>query len=215
MISHRLKLEFAAEPPHLHSHSPVPLNTLSRCPRSRQQTTADHRQNLHELILRAQGVAFNTTLQGHVTRIEVHNRALTQKSNAIPATARGDMTVGDFHALAENPHIEAATGAAERNFAAGRSADAIRQGSDFTLRGLGIEHDTFHCLSMPMQRVAGHITEAEQLMRLIGERRLSFPPCASVGDVVWNAGEDRPSFFHEGHRPLARIGLQDRGNQRA
>src|SRR5690606_5362603 len=34
---HRLKLELAAELPSQHSHSPVPLNTLSRCPRNRQQ----------------------------------------------------------------------------------------------------------------------------------------------------------------------------------
>ncbi|MFT0860187.1 transposase [Ancylobacter sp. G4_0304] len=34
---HSLKLELAAEPPSLHSRSPVPLNTLSRCPRNRQQ----------------------------------------------------------------------------------------------------------------------------------------------------------------------------------
>ncbi|MCO5164663.1 MAG: hypothetical protein M9939_26595 [Mesorhizobium sp.] len=34
---HRLKFELAAELPSLHSHSPVPSNTLSRCPRNRQQ----------------------------------------------------------------------------------------------------------------------------------------------------------------------------------
>ncbi|MEP9378141.1 hypothetical protein ABLE91_15605, partial [Aquabacter sp. CN5-332] len=37
--SYSLKLELAAEPPSLHSSSPVPLNTLSRCPRNRQQAT--------------------------------------------------------------------------------------------------------------------------------------------------------------------------------
>jgi hypothetical protein len=35
-----------------------------------------HKQNLHELILGARGVALNSTLQGHVERIEEHNRAL-------------------------------------------------------------------------------------------------------------------------------------------
>lgn len=95
------------------------------------EIAAGHRQNLHELILGAQGVALNATLQSHVTRIEEHNRALTQKSNAIPAAARGDMSVDDFCALAANPDIEAAIGAAERNLAAGRAADAIRQRSDF------------------------------------------------------------------------------------
>jgi putative transposase len=35
--THRLKLELAAELPSLHVKPPVPLNTLSRCPRNRQQ----------------------------------------------------------------------------------------------------------------------------------------------------------------------------------
>ena len=41
---------------------------------------AEHRQNLHELILGAQGVALNATLQGHVTAIEGHNRSLRAKA---------------------------------------------------------------------------------------------------------------------------------------
>lgn len=92
---------------------------------------AGHRQNLHELILGAQGVALNAALQAHVVRIEEHNRALTQRSNAIPAAALGDMEVDDFCALPANADIEAAVAAAERNLAAGRSAEAIRQRSEF------------------------------------------------------------------------------------
>ncbi|MDI2052976.1 hypothetical protein [Bradyrhizobium sp. Mp19] len=92
---------------------------------------AGHRQNLHELILGAQGVALNAALQGHVARIEEHNRALTQRSNAIPAAARGDMEADDFCALPANPDIDAAIAAAERNLAAGRSAEAIRQRPEF------------------------------------------------------------------------------------
>lgn len=100
------------------------------------EIAAGHRQNLHELILGAQGVALNAALQGYVTRIEEHNRALTQRSNAIPAAARGDMSVDDFCGLAENPDIDAAISGAERNLAAGRSADAIRQRADFQLLSL-------------------------------------------------------------------------------
>ena len=40
-----------------------------------------HRQNLHELILGAQGVALNTALQAHVARIEQHNADLREKSD--------------------------------------------------------------------------------------------------------------------------------------
>jgi wobble nucleotide-excising tRNase len=95
------------------------------------EIAAGHRQNLHELILGSQGVALNASLQVHVTRIEEHNRALTQKSVAIPAAARGDLNVDDFCALATNPDIEAAIAVAERNLAAGKSADAIRQQTIF------------------------------------------------------------------------------------
>lgn len=90
-----------------------------------------HRQNLHELILGAQGVALNAALQVHVARIEEHNRSLTQRANAIPAAARGNLNVDDFCALAIDPDIEASIGTAERNLAAARSADAIRQQATF------------------------------------------------------------------------------------
>lgn len=92
---------------------------------------AGHRQNLHELILGAQGVALNAALQGHVARIEEHNRALTLKANAIPAAARGSLSVDDFCALAAEPDIEASIATAERNLAAARAADAIRQQASF------------------------------------------------------------------------------------
>lgn len=90
-----------------------------------------HRQNLHELILGAQGVALNAALQVHVARIEEHNRALTLKGNAIPAAARGGLNVDNFCALPADPDIEASIATAERNLAAARSADAIRQQAPF------------------------------------------------------------------------------------
>lgn len=86
-----------------------------------------HRQNLHELILGAQGVSLNAALQGHIARIEEHNRALTLKGNAIPTASRGSLSVDDFCGLAVDPDIEASIASAERNLAAARSADAIRQ----------------------------------------------------------------------------------------
>lgn len=85
-----------------------------------------HKQNLHELILGAQGVALNATLQGHVTRVEEHNRALRTKADAIPAAARGALTVDAFCALAADHTIDAKIEAAQRNLSAARSADAIR-----------------------------------------------------------------------------------------
>jgi len=91
------------------------------------EIAADHRQNLHELILGSQGVALNAALQAQVVRIEEHNRALTERSAAIPTDIRGNLNVDEFCALPPHPGVEAAIGVAERNLAAGRSADAIRQ----------------------------------------------------------------------------------------
>ncbi|HEY5804840.1 MAG TPA: AAA family ATPase [Lysobacter sp.] len=90
-----------------------------------------HRQNLHELILGAQGVALNAALQAHVARIEEHNRTLRALSDAIPAEARGAMAVDAFCALAAGGDIDGAIQEAERNLAAAQSADAVRQAAPF------------------------------------------------------------------------------------
>lgn len=85
-----------------------------------------HKQNLHELILGAQGVSLNATLQNYVAKIEIHNRNLRTKQDAIPSAARGALTVDAFCALAPDPKIDTKIQEAERNLAAARSADAIR-----------------------------------------------------------------------------------------
>lgn len=90
-----------------------------------------HRQALHELILGAQGVALNTTLQTHVRRIEEHNTALRDLADAIPANARGPYKVDAFCSLEQDDDIDAKIQDAERRLAAARSADAIRQRPGF------------------------------------------------------------------------------------
>lgn len=90
-----------------------------------------HRQNLHELILGAQGVALNATLQQHVAAIEQHNRELRQKEAAIPAAQRAGLTVDAFCALPADDAIDARIQEAERNLAAAQAADAIRQRAAF------------------------------------------------------------------------------------
>lgn len=92
----------------------------------------DHRQNLHELILGAEGVALNSSLQTYVERIEEHNRVLRDKGDAIPATARGNFTVEAFCALEENPRITELIQETERNLAAARAAEKVRQTNVFT-----------------------------------------------------------------------------------
>ncbi|MFH0907950.1 MAG: AAA family ATPase [bacterium] len=93
--------------------------------------TSQHRQKFHDLILGAQGVALNVRLQELVDRIEGHNRALRTKAEAIPASERGGMNVDDFCALQANPDIDEAIRAAERNLAAAREQQPIRNASVF------------------------------------------------------------------------------------
>jgi wobble nucleotide-excising tRNase len=97
---------------------------------------AEQRQNLHELILGAQGIALNRTLQQHIDQVEEHNRELRRKADAIPVTARGAMNVDDFCALPEMADIEAAVQAAERNLAAAQEQEAIRDAPSFDVLSL-------------------------------------------------------------------------------
>lgn len=96
-----------------------------------------HRQNLHELILGAQGVTLNAELQRHVAAIEQHNRELRSREAAIPAAQRAGMTVDAFCALPVIEDIDARVQDAERILSAAQAADAIRQ------------RDMFQPLSLP------------------------------------------------------------------
>ena len=92
---------------------------------------SDHKQNLHELILGAQGVALNATLKTHIDKVEEHNRALKSKEAAIPAAERGTLTVDEFCALPEIANIDTEIQNAERDLAAARAADMIKQQDNF------------------------------------------------------------------------------------
>lgn len=88
--------------------------------------SADHRQKLHELILGAQGIALNQQLQHLIARIEEHNAALRQRMAAIPTTERGTLSVDAFCALPQIPDVDQAIQNAERDLAASREQDPIR-----------------------------------------------------------------------------------------
>ena len=91
----------------------------------------EHRQNLHELILGAQGVALNEALQGYVSKIEEHIRTLRTKGDAIPAAVRGGLTPDAFCALENRAGIDEAIQEAERSVAAAQSADEVRRQEAF------------------------------------------------------------------------------------
>jgi wobble nucleotide-excising tRNase len=96
----------------------------------------DHRQNLHELILGAQGVALNQQLQNLIAQVEAHNRTLRQREAAIPAADFVGLTVDQFCALQANPNVAPEIEAAERNLAAAREQDPVRNTPAFELLGL-------------------------------------------------------------------------------
>lgn len=92
---------------------------------------AGHRQNLHELILGAQGVALNAVVQAQVAQVEEHNKQLRNLEAAIPAAARGAFSVDQFCALRTSSTLAEAIKEAERNLSAAQSSEAVRKEKDF------------------------------------------------------------------------------------
>ncbi len=90
-----------------------------------------HRQNLHELIVGAQGIALNQALQAEVDRIEVHNHDLREREGAIPAHARGTLSVDAFCALAAVAELPKLIDGAEKRLAAARQAGRIASTATF------------------------------------------------------------------------------------
>ncbi|AWN44566.1 AAA family ATPase [Methylobacterium durans] len=90
------------------------------------EIAAEHRQNIHEFILGAQGVSLNAELQRHVAAIEGHNKRLRSLPDAIPAYVRGRFNVDAFCALEARADIDEAIAEAERSLAAAHAADAVR-----------------------------------------------------------------------------------------
>lgn len=90
-----------------------------------------HRQNLHELIVGAQGIALARTLQNEVDRIEIHNRDLREKESAIPVEKRGRLSAEQFCALSRVDGLPRLIGEAEKRLAAAQEADRIATARKF------------------------------------------------------------------------------------
>ena len=95
------------------------------------EVAASHRQNLHELIVGAQGLALSAALQQQVQRIEAHNAELRARGDVIPAARRGALTIDAFCALADIPGLPAQIEAAERRLAAGRNSARVAAAQSF------------------------------------------------------------------------------------
>ena len=110
---------------------------------------AGHRQNLHELILGAQGVALTQQLDNLMQQIEGHNSALRTKAAAIPEGVRGALSVADFCALPARVDIDDAIVAAERALAAAQEEDQVRNAHAF---------DTFSLPEVDQTAIEGLLT---------------------------------------------------------
>ncbi len=91
------------------------------------QVGAAQRQNLHELIVGAPGIALARAVQVEVEKVEVHNRTLRQREAAIPERIRGELSVDAFCALEAVPDIDERIQIAERRLAAARDASNVAE----------------------------------------------------------------------------------------
>ena len=87
---------------------------------------ARHRQNLHEVVLGAQGVALSRRIQQLVSDIEDHNRTLRVKRDDITRVLPQGLSVDDFCALPDVPGVDAKVEDLGRVLAAARDQDAVR-----------------------------------------------------------------------------------------
>lgn len=97
---------------------------------------AGHRQNLHELVLGAQGVALSRRIQELVRRVEDHNRALRERARAIPAAELQGLPIDDFCALEARPQVAREIQETERALAAAREREPVRNTPAFESLGL-------------------------------------------------------------------------------
>lgn len=91
-----------------------------------------HRHKLHELVIGAPGVALNRALKTHVDQIEVHNRQLRERGEAIPARVRLGFEVDEFCALAPVQELAKELEQADRRVTAARSAAKIAEAPTFS-----------------------------------------------------------------------------------
>jgi wobble nucleotide-excising tRNase len=95
-----------------------------------------HRKNLHELVIGAQGVALNRSLQVLVREIEEHNAVLRNLVAAIPAAGREGLSIDEFCELPAVRDIDAQIETAARTLAAAKHQDEVRDTPAFDVLDL-------------------------------------------------------------------------------
>jgi wobble nucleotide-excising tRNase len=146
----------------------------------------DHRQNLHELILGAQGVELNQRLRNLVAQIEVHNRSIRQCEASIPLSERGALTIDEFCALQDNPNTALEIEAAERRLAAALEQSAVHNAPMFEL--LTIPSFDLHAIETVLQAGLSEIDAAA---------------LASIREHIATSGKNAEVWISEGMRRQA------------
>jgi len=95
------------------------------------EVSSGHRQNLHELILGAQGLALHRRLTTVVEAIEIVNGRIQNVSRAIPTAEREGLSVDEFCNLPLPPNVDELILAEERLSAATRQEHLIRSAAGF------------------------------------------------------------------------------------
>jgi wobble nucleotide-excising tRNase len=103
---------------------------------SGMEVEAEHRQNLHELILGAAGVALARRVDDLAAEIRTRNTDLRNKMNAIPLADRHGLSVDDFCGLANRSDIDNTIKEAEQRLAALQNARTVKSTPDFTTLSL-------------------------------------------------------------------------------
>ncbi len=93
---------------------------------------AGHRQNLHEVVVGAQGVDLARKLDELAVKIDKHNAELRRKADLIPRETIGRLTVDEFCELKDQPEIDEAIMAEERRHNALKNAEEVRAKSFFS-----------------------------------------------------------------------------------
>ncbi len=93
---------------------------------------AEHRQNLHELILGSTGVALARRVDSIAGEIRDHNRVLREKADAIPVADRHGLSLDDFLGLASRVDIDEAIKSAEERLRALQNVEAVRTTPEFS-----------------------------------------------------------------------------------
>ena len=93
---------------------------------------AGHRQNLHEVVVGAQGVDLARKLDELAVKIDTHNAELRRKADLIPRETIGRLTVDEFCELKDQSKIEEAIMAEERRYNALKNAEEVRAKSFFS-----------------------------------------------------------------------------------